>query len=495
MGDDRVDAALPVAEAEAVAAGIEPGTVLGVSGFGSVGYPKAVPLALSRRSDAAGLDLTVLSGGSVGAEIDDRLLSTGAIARRYPFQAIEAARERINDGRVAFHDRHVSRVGEEAAHGGLPTPEVAVVEAVAAGVDDEGGWFVPSTSLGATDAFVACADGLVVEVNDAQPRGLEALHDVYRFGPPGERGPIPLSGVGDRIGSPRVRFDPDDLRAVVRTDRPDATYEFRDPTDDDRALASNLAGFLDEEIDRNDALADALALQFGVGATGNAVSLALRDVDVGDRRVAYFGEVIQDAVLDLLDEGALSAASATSLALSSAGQERLFDGLDRYAERIVLRPAGVSNHPGLIRRFGVVAVNSAVEVDLTGHVNSTHVGGTRMVNGIGGSGDYTRAALVSVIALHSTAAGGDVSRVVPLCTHVDHTEHDAGVIVTEHGVADLRGRSPRERAEAVIAVAHPDYRPALRAYRERALAGGGHSPGDLGGAFDGLARRPAGEEP
>jgi succinyl-CoA:acetate CoA-transferase len=479
---DRVEGDLPVRTADEVAADVAPGTVLGVSGFGSVGYPKAVPLALAEREDAADLDLTVVSGGNVGGEIDATLMATGAITRRYPYQGTPEANERVNDGRVAFHDRHVSRVADEVLYGGLPRPDLAVVEAVAVG----DGWFVPSTSLGQTPALVEAADRLVVEVNAAQPRELEALHDVYRPDAPPTRAPIPLTETGERIGSAHVAFAPEKLEAVVHTDRPDATYEFRDPTPADRALASNLAGFLQAELAANLTLREAVHLQFGVGSVGNAAALALEEVDFGDREVAYFGEVVQDALLDHLDAGTLSAASATSLALSSDGQARLFADLDRYAEQVVLRPADVSNAPGVVTRFGVVAVNAAVEVDLTGHVNSTHLRGTQMVNGLGGSGDFNRNALVSVVALPSTAADGDVSRVVPMATHVDHTEHDVDVVVTDHGVADLRKRSPRERAHEILAVAHPDYRPALERYLERGLESGGHTPHDLETAFDPL---------
>ncbi|MFB6119458.1 acetyl-CoA hydrolase/transferase C-terminal domain-containing protein [Halosegnis sp.] len=469
---DRIADGLPVRSAEAVAADVQPGTVLGISGFGSVGYPKAVPLALAAREDAADLDLTVISGGNVGAEIDDTLMSTGAITRRYPYQGTDVSNARVNDGRLAFHDRHVSALADELLYGGLPRPTLAVVEAVAVG----DGWLAPSTSLGHTPAVVEAADRLVVEVNDAQPRGLEQLHDVHRPAAPPERAPIPVSRTGERVGDTRVHFPRDKLAAVVRTDRPDATYEFRDPTADDRALAANLAGFLADELTRNPALQDALHLQFGVGSVGNAVALAVEQLDPGDREVAYFGEVIQDSVLDLLDAGELSAASATSLALSESGQARLFADLERYADQVVLRPADVSNAPGLVDRFGVVAVNAAVEVDLTGHVNSTHVRANRMVNGIGGSGDYTRNALVSCVALPSTAAEGDISRIVPFATHVDHTEHDADVFVTEQGVADLRGLAPRERAREMLTIAHPTFRPALERYLERGLERGGHAP-------------------
>ncbi len=225
-------------------------------------------------------------------------------------------------------------------------------------------------------------------------------------------------------------------------------------------------------------------LQFGVGSLGNALMAGLADSPLAGADLRYFGEVIQDGLLDLLDQGDLAVASATSLALSNDGRERLFARLDEYAENVVLRPSDVSNHAGVVDRMGVVAVNSAVGVDIYGHVNSTHVRGSRVLNGIGGSADFNRNAHLTVVALPSTAAGGEVSRVVPKATHVDHTEHDVDCVVTEHGVADLRGTAPVERARRLIAVADPDYRPDLEAYLERALASGGHQPHDLETAFD-----------
>jgi succinyl-CoA:acetate CoA-transferase len=426
------------------------------------------------------ISLAVVSGGAVGDEIDTELAEAGAIDRRYPFATRPAVRERANDGRTAFHDRHVSAMSDEVRFGGLPRPDVAVVEAVAVGAD----WLIPTTSLGSTPAYVEAAECLIVEVNAAQPRELSAFHDVYLKAAPPDREPIPLYAPDGRIGSPRIEFDPGKLAAVVETDRPDATYEFREPTAAYEAIAENLASFLAAEVERNPALVESVNLEFGVGNIGNALMGALADVDFGDRDVAYFGEVIQDGLLDALDDGLLDAVSGTSLALSAEGQVRLFENIERYAEDVVLRPADVSNSAALIDRFGVVAVNAAVEVDLYGHVNSTHVRGSELLGGLGGSGDFARNGLFSVFALPSTAAGGDVSRIVPMATHVDHTEHDVDVVVTDRGVADLRGNAPRENAEALLAVAHPDFRDDLRAYLDRAAEGGGHVPHDLETAFE-----------
>lgn len=477
--DERINGSVPIADAETITGDIPTDASLAVSGFGSVGYPKAVPLALaeSRRD----LSLSIVSGGSVGGEIDTAMIDADAIDRRYPFVATEAARDAINDGRIAFHDRHIFRLGDEVALDQLVDVDVAVIEAVAVGED----WLIPSTSVGHTPAFVEHAEKIVVEVNDAQPLDLQRVHDIYRPAPPPNREPIPLSEAGDRIGSPRVGFPSETLMAVVRTNRRDEPYTFREPTAADEAIGAHLASFIAEEIAHSSPFDEAIHLQFGVGSVGNALMSALTDVDFGDRTVSYYGEVIQDGLLDMLDADRLEAASATSLALSTTGQNRLFSDIDRYADRVVVRPADVSNHPGIINRLGVIGVNSALEVDLYGHANSTHVNGSHLVNGIGGSGDFTRNSLLPIVALPSTAAEGDISRIVPFVSHVDHTEHDLTVVITEQGVADLRGCSPRERAELLVErCAHPEFRPDLRAYLDRAESRGGHVPHDFESVFD-----------
>ena len=245
-----------------------------------------------------------------------------------------------------------------------------------------------------------------------------------------------------------------------------------------------MAALLAAELEADPAFDDRVALQFGVGSLGNALMGALEGVPFGSRELVYYGEVIQDGLLDLLDSGRLDSASAASLALSADGQTRLFEDIERYAESIVLRPSAISNSPALIRQLGVIAVNSALEVDLYGHVNSTHLAGSRIVNGIGGSGDFLRNAPLSIVTLGATAADGDISRIVPMVPHVDHTEHDVDVVITDEGVADLRGLAPAARAEALIAnCAAPAYRAALERYRETA-AGSGHEPHDRSRALD-----------
>lgn len=476
---ERLVGDLPVRDAESVAADIPADADLLVSGFGSVGYPKAVPSALA--DSERDLDLTVVSGGSVGEEIDVDLVEADAIARRFPYQARSPTRKAVNNGGIEFHDRNISTLGDEVKFGHLVDADIAVVEALSVGSD----WLIPTSSIGQTPAFVASADELVVELNHSVPQSIKKFHDIYRVGLPPNREPIPLTEPGGRIADNRIRFGSEKLTAVIETERRDQPYEFRDPTPEDRDIAANLGDFLETEVQKSALFEDSLRIQFGVGSLGNALMGALGDSDFGDRDLIYFGEVIQDGLLDLLDEGELDSASATSLALSRDGQDRLYEDAHRYAEDIVLRPADVSNNPALIDQFGVVGVNSALEVDLFGHVNSTHVNGNYAMNGVGGSADFNRHAAIAVLALPSTAAGGDISRVVPMVPHADHTEHDIDIVATEQGVTDLRGNSPRETAESLITnCAHPDFQNSLRKYLDRGLDRGGHVPHHLETALD-----------
>lgn len=467
----------PVCSAEEAAALIPADGTIATSGFGSVGYPKAVPRALA--ASTRDLSLSVISGGSVGDEIDTALIESGAVKQRYPFQATKAARRAINDGEVAFYDSHVQQLSDEVELGRVDV-DVAIVEAIAVGED----WFSPSLAIGPTPAYVAAADKLIVEVNKDVPLSLQHVHDVYRLDPPPQRKPIPLTTPDERIGTPRIKFDGEKLAAVIHSDGRDSAYTFREPTTDDRAIAENLVEFISAVVEQNSVFDDAIQLQFGVGSLGNALMSELGPLCETDREINYFGEVIQDGLLDLLDSGQLGSASATTLALSQKGQDRFIENIDRYTEDIVLRPADISNNPSLIDRFGVIAVNSALEVDIYGHVNSTHVNGSRIINGIGGSGDFSRNALLSIIALPSTAGSGEISRIVPMVPHVDHTEHDIDIVITEQGVADLRECSPQERAIALMEnCTHPNFRRNLRQYIDKASRQGGHEPHVLKHSF------------
>jgi len=192
--------------------------------------------------------------------------------------------------------------------------------------------------------------------------------------------------------------------------------------------------------------------------------------------LTVYTEVIQDGMLDLIDAGKLLIASGTAFSPSPEGMARFYKDVTKYKKYLLLRPEEISNSPEVVHRLGVIAMNTAIEVDIYGNVNSTHITGTKMMNGIGGSGDFARNAYLTIFYTPSIAKDGKISAVVPMCSHIDHTEHDVDIIITEQGIADLRGKAPRERAlEIINNCAHPDYRPILLDYFERATEATHHA--------------------
>jgi succinyl-CoA:acetate CoA-transferase len=469
-----------VVPAEAAAALIPPGATVGMSGFTGAGYPKAVPQALARRiaeanAAGAGFRINVWTGASTAPELDGALAAADGIELRLPYQSDPVSREKINAGTMEYIDVHLSHVAQMAWEGFLGHLDVALVEVSAVTADGD---LVPSSSVGNNKTWIDQADAVVLEVNSWQSEALRGMHDVY-YGTalPPHRRPIPLTSPGDRIGVPHLRCPADKVVAVVETDAPDRNTAFKEPDEASRQIAGHIIEFLEHEVRRGRIPADLLPLQSGVGNVANAVLAELENSPF--EHLTAYTEVIQDGMLSLLRSGRMTVASATAFSLSPEQQAHLNEVAHEYHDRIVLRPQEISNHPELIRRLGVLAMNGAIEIDVYGNVNSTHLMGSRIQNGIGGSGDFARNAYVSFFVTPSTARGGAISSVVPMVSHVDHTEHDVHVLVTEQGLADLRGLPPRKRARVVVEnCAHPDYRPLLEDYLDRAQSGayGRHTP-------------------
>jgi succinyl-CoA:acetate CoA-transferase len=476
-----------VMSATSAAALIRPGDNVGMSGFTGSGYPKAVPAALATRMLRSGDDgghfkVGVWTGASTAPELDGALAGADGVGLRLPYQSDPVCRQRINSGDLEYLDIHLSHVAQFVWFGFLGHLDVAVVEV--AGILEDGR-LIPSTSIGNNKTWLDQADKVIIEVNSWHNPGLEGMHDIY-YGTelPPHRRPIQLLAAGDRIGEPYLRCDPAKVVAVVETHLPDRNAKFAAPDESSHRIAGHILDFLQHEVSKGRLPKDLLPLQSGVGNIANAVLAGLDDGPF--ENLTAYTEVLQDGLLTMLRSGRLKSVSATALSLSDAGMKEFNDGIDFYRERIILRPQEISNHPELIRRLGVIAMNGMIEADIYGNVNSTHTMGSKIMNGIGGSGDFARNAYLSIFMTPSTAKGGDISCIVPMTPHVDHTEHDVQVIVTEQGLADLRGLSPKQRARVVIEkCAHPDYRPALRDYCDRALVGspGKHTPHLLGEAF------------
>ena len=466
-----------VVTAEEAATWIKDGMVLGMSGFTRAGDVKVVPLALVEKAKTESFKVDVYTGASLGPEVDQYMAEAGIIRKRGPFQGDAGIRNKINNGDVTYVDAHLSHNAELVRQGIIGPIDFAIIEATAI---TEDGLLIPTTSVGNSPIFVQEADQVIIELNVAQLEALEGVHDIFVPGPQGKRDPLQLLNASDRLGEIGIPLDLDKVKGIVISEILDAPSMIVPADEETEVMANHLLNFLRDEIKVGRLTTSLRPLQSGVGSVANAVLMGFKDSEFENLEV--FSEVLQDAVFELIDAGKVSFASATSITLSKEVGSRVYGNFENYADKLVLRPQEISNHPEVIRRLGLISINTALEVDIYGNVNSTHVSGTRMMNGIGGSGDFARNARIGIFVTKSYAKGGKISSIVPMVSHVDHTEHDVDVIVTEQGVADLRGLAPKERVGLIIDnCVHPDYRDQLWAYFNAAneATGGHHTPHDL----------------
>jgi len=455
-----------IVTAEEAAAVIKPGMNVATSGFTLSGYPKAVPMALAEKIKKEKFKVNLWTGASVGKELDGALAAVDGIASRMPYQTNTDLRNAINTGKVDYCDIHLSHSAQMTRYGffGGHTVDVAIIEACAI---TEEGHIIPTTSLGNSASFVQSADIVIVEINTTQPIELEGMHDVYTPMDPPHRLPIPIINVDDRIGTTYIPCGIDKITYIVPCDIGDTVRDLAPIDENSRLMSQHLISFLKAEIVAGRMPKNLMPLQSGVGSVANAVISGLVDSDFEDLMV--YTEVIQDGMFDLIDAGKLKFASGTSLTPSPSGLERFHTNLATYRKKMMFRPQEIANSPEIARRLGVIAMNTAIEFDIYGHVNSTHIMGTKMMNGIGGSGDFARNAYLTMFFTTSTAKKGLISSIVPMVSHSDHSEHDVDVFITEMGVADVRGLSPKQRARVIIEnCAHPDYKDMLIDYLERA---------------------------
>ena len=474
---DRVQGAAlqaKITTAEEAAKLINPGDHVGISGFTPSGYPKAVPLALAKRMESDPFQIDLWTGASVGDEADGALTRVNGIRRRFPYQTNNDTRKALNSQKIRYIDMHLSQMAQQIRYGFFGDTDVAIIEAVC--IREDGG-IVPSTSVGNSPTFVSQAKKVIVEVNVSQPMSLVGMHDIYEPQDPPYREPFPIKAAGDRIGTDYIPCDPAKIVAIVPCDVPDTTRPLAPIDDDAKAMSQHLINFFLEEVKAGRLPENLLPLQSGVGSVANAVVSGLAEGPFTN--LSIFTEVIQDGMLDLIDTGKVTDCSGTALSPSPDGLKRFYDNIEKYSKHILLRPQEISNNPGLARRLGVITMNTAIEFDIFGNVNSTHIMGSKMMNGIGGSGDFTRNGYISIFCTNSVAKGGDISSIVPFVSHIDHTEHDVQVFCTEQGIADVRGLAPIERAYKIIEnCAHPDYKQELLNYLERAIekTNGAHTP-------------------
>ncbi len=454
----------PIITAQEAAGYIKNGYGVGISGFTLSGTPKTVLPEVARIAEeehAAGrpFKINLFTGASTGDAIDGMLTRAKALNFRVPFISNPVVREAINNKEIEYSDLHLSLMAQDLRYGYLGKVDVAILEAIDITPDGK----VYLTTAGGIGQTVAnLADKIIIERNTYHHT--MGLHDVYEPLDPPYRREIPIYNAADRVGKPYVQVDPKKVVGIVEVYLPNEQVVFKELDPVTRKIGENVVGFILNDMKRGIIPATGLPIQSGIGNVANAVLKALENC-AELPALDLYSEVLQDSVIDLMEHGRIKAGSTCSLSLSQECLQHVYDNLDFFRDRLILRPSEISNHPEIIRRLGIIAMNTAIAVDLYGCVNSSHIGGTRLMNGIGGSGDFARNAYVSIFMCPSTQKGGAVSSIVPMVTHADHTEHDVRVVVTEWGVADLRGKGPDERARLLIEnCAHPDYRNLLWDY-------------------------------
>lgn len=457
----------PIITAEEAAEFVKNGDNVGVSGFTAPGCPKAVApciAAKARREHEAGREfkINIFSGASTNDFIDGELTRAEAINYRSPYQSHPDLRKAINSGAIHYNDRHLSELSQEFRYNYYGKMDVAIVEAQSITDDGE---IVLGTSVGCTPTWLMCAEKVIIELNHQLPESIHGLHDIYIPLDPPNRREIPIYTPHDRAGSPTAHVDPKKVVGVVKTSFQLGKADAFTPVDETtRKIGHNVVQFLIDEMRNNRIPKSFLPLQSGVGNIANAVLDSLEESDEIPPFEVYT-EVMQDTFVKLLLHGHCKFVSTCSLTLSYETMAEFFDNIDKLHDKVLMRPCEISNNPEVIRRLGVLSMNTALEADIFGNINSSHVSGTRLMNGIGGSGDFTRNAYTSIFMCPSIKKDDCISTIVPMCTHIDHTIHSVDIIVTDQGVADLRFKDPIQAAEEIIEkAAHPIYRPLLREY-------------------------------
>ena len=456
---------------------------VGFSGFTPAGCPKVIPEAIARRAEQEHKEgrpfkIGMFTGASTGDHLDGALARAEAVKFRTPYQSNKDMRTLLNAHGAEYFDMHLSELAQSLRYGFLGRVDVAIVEAVDVTEDGE---IVPAEGVGILPTICRMADKILIELNRFHPKALRGIHDIYEPEDPPMRREIPVYKPSDRIGQPFVKVDPKKIVGVVETNREPDGSKFAPLDDVTLAIGRNVSDFLVGEMKAGRLPKSFLPLQSGVGNVANAVLGCMGENEAIPPFTVYT-EVIQDAVIKLMEQGRVTFASGCSLSVSHEALREIYARLDFFKDKLLLRPQEISNNPEVVRRLGVITINTALEADIFGNVNSTHVLGTKMMNGIGGSGDFTRSGYVSIFTTPSTAKDGKISSFVPMVSHMDHSEHSVKVIISEYGVADLRGKSPVQRAREIIErCAHPDYRPLLHAYLDRGVKG--HTPQSLDACF------------
>ena len=473
----------PIMTAEQAAEFVRNGDTVAFSGFTAAGTPKVVAPAIAakaRKEHEAGKEfkINVFTGASTNDYIDGELSRAKAVNVRTPYQSCKDTRNALNNHEIHYFDLHLSQLAQNMRYGFFGKVDFAIIEA--AEVSDDGEILL-GAGIGNIPTFAHLADKIIIELNEHIPAAIRGLHDIYVPADPPYRREIPIYKPSDRIGSTVLKVDPKKIIGVVHSSSSDHVHGFAPIDETTMRIGENVCKFLAGELRAGRIPKGFLPLQSGVGNIANAVLHGL-ETSSEIPQFEMYTEVIQDAVIDLMEKGKCRFASTCALTFSDETMDRFFGNIGFFRDKVLIRPGEISNNPEIIRRLGLITMNTALEADIFGNVNSTHVTGTKMMNGIGGSGDFTRNAYISIFSCPSITKEGKISTIVPMVSHLDHSEHSVAVLITDQGIADLRGKDPEEKAHLIIEnCAHPAYRQLLRDYLK--LSKGGHTPHCLRAAF------------
>jgi succinyl-CoA:acetate CoA-transferase len=461
-----------VMTAEAAAGLFRDGMMVATSGS-TMGYPKATFKALAERIKAeGGIKIDLLCAGPLSGEVEDVLCEAGGIRKRIGAIGGEKLRGAINRGEVTFIEGKGSSLPLQVKRGWFGPVDIAVIEAVGLTKD---GQIIPSTAVYDSPEWIEAASQIIVEINLNRSMALEGLHDVYLRG----EEPIPVAGNPlKRIGVPYMPVDPKKIKAIVLSDLDDRPSKEPKGEQMGAMIGGYLLDFFRKEIAAGRLSEPLPPIELGIGELAGNVMRKIGASEFTNFR--FHLPTISDPVLEIVEAGKVDWVSGMALRLSTEAWKRFEQDLDHWKKIMVLRPMTVCNSAELIQRLGVISINGCLEMDIQGQVNSSHVLGAKIMSGIAGSYDYSRNGLYSIFVGPSSARGGKISAIVPRVSHVDHTEHDVDIMVTEQGLADLRGLDPRERAEKIISqCAHPDYRGLLAEYLALAGKEPSHIPIDM----------------
>lgn len=460
---------------------IKDGMTVAMSGYAMAGYPKAIPAELVRRKkDGQKLAINLITGANV-PWLDELLGAAEVIKGRVPMCASRVLSSQVNSQRVSYVEQQMCKMPRLLRSHSFGNIDVLVVEALA--VTDEG--LIPTTSVGLTSYLLEAANEIIVEINSAQPEILFGMHDVYVPKPIPATEPIPLTSCTDRFGATFIPFDMSKIKYIVETDKPENEVQPAAPSPQSKKIGEILFNLLRKEYQKKGGCLIP-PIQLGFGNIADAIAELLQTSEFTN--LQFFCGGISENILKLLQSGKASAISTAGISMNE-NVAKLLEEIDNVHDKLVLRNGDMINNAEIIGRLGVIALNTGIEIDIYGNVNSSHIGGNNVVNGIGGGANFAQNAGLSVVLIPSVSKGGAISNIVPMVSHQDICEHDIDIVITENGYADVRGLDDHQRAQAIISnCAADEYKNQLYDYFEKSKALGGHHPQDPRLAYEWYTR-------